>query len=653
MLISFSRRILYLFFVIFFTLTISFSVFTQTVWKPISPTELALKTPTVEPDADAEAIFWEIRIDDKKESKLYFNHYVRVKIFTERGREKFSKFDIPFFKGRKVSDVAARVIKSDGSIIEIAQTDIFEREILKANKVKILAKSFAVTGIEPGVILEYKYREEIKDGSLSGQRLVFQRDIPVQRLTYYVRPYEGNFLKTNVFNLPQDVSFDKSDDKFQVATRLNVPAFKEEPRMPPEDTVRSWVLLQYSSFFGGSDWTRMATGFQYAMKDLLKANNDVKKLALELTASASSDEDKIKKLYEFSQSQIKNLTYDTTLSDEQRDKAYAKNPGETLKRKAGIDQNIDLLFASMASSLGFEARIALGGDRSEFFFDPQVHTHASFVHPMCVAVKIGGKFRYFNPGSPFLGFEQIIWYEELVNTILIGENNWIFGTTPLSDQTSSVAKRKGKFKLLEDGTLEGTVSIEYSGQQAIGRRREGYLQSETKRVEEFRDEIKSQISSAEISNLAVINFQSNSMPLIYSFSVKIPNYAQKTGKRLFLQPGFFEYGEKPVFSDAKRIHPIYFRYPWSEEDSVEIETPANYQIDTLDSPAEVFDPSKIGFLSIKIQPNETKTAVTYDRKFYFGASQKILFGANVYTPLKNLFDKFHTANSHAITLKQK
>jgi hypothetical protein len=49
----------------------------QTVWRPVSPGELAIKTPTVEPDADAEAIFWEIRIDDKKDSKLFYNHYIR------------------------------------------------------------------------------------------------------------------------------------------------------------------------------------------------------------------------------------------------------------------------------------------------------------------------------------------------------------------------------------------------------------------------------------------------------------------------------------------------------------------------------------------------------------------------------------------------
>src|SRR5262245_18914518 len=64
-------------------------------WKPISPAELAMRSPIVESDADAEAIFWDTWIDDRSEG-LKLNNYVRVKIFTDRGRDKYSKFDIPF-----------------------------------------------------------------------------------------------------------------------------------------------------------------------------------------------------------------------------------------------------------------------------------------------------------------------------------------------------------------------------------------------------------------------------------------------------------------------------------------------------------------------------------------------------------------------------
>ena len=147
--------------VIFLLLTLTFVspiVADDKDWLPVSPKELEMKKGQVEPDADAEAIFWEVRIDDSDSSNLSKKHYVRVIIFTERGREKYSKVDIPFIKGVKIKDVMARVIKPDGSIIELAKTDIFEREITKTDKIKIKAKSFAVANIEPGVIFEYQYK---------------------------------------------------------------------------------------------------------------------------------------------------------------------------------------------------------------------------------------------------------------------------------------------------------------------------------------------------------------------------------------------------------------------------------------------------------------------------------------------------------------
>lgn len=80
-------------------------------WREVTPAELQMKSSKVEPDADAEAIFWEVRVDDGTED-LIMKHYVRVKVFNERGREKYSKVDIPFVKGSKVKNVMARVIQA-------------------------------------------------------------------------------------------------------------------------------------------------------------------------------------------------------------------------------------------------------------------------------------------------------------------------------------------------------------------------------------------------------------------------------------------------------------------------------------------------------------------------------------------------------------
>ena len=638
-------------------------------WREVAPAELQMKTSQVEPNADAEAIFWEVRLDDSSSDDLSRSHYVRVKIFTERGREKYSKFDIPFYKGLKIKDLSARVIKSDGTITEIKKEDIFEREIIKAGGIKIKAKAFAVPGIEPGVIVEYRYKEVISDSGARGLHLDFQRDIPVQNLSYYYKPYEKREPDYQLYNFT-DTKFVKDEKGFYLARRNNVPAFKEEPRMPPEDTVRPWMGLQGTSL---SILDSGAFSISYTIKDpssptrywgsvgaeqsglvkfMNKSNGDIKKMAEDITASASTPEDKLRKLYEFCQTQIRNTSFDASLTDDDRKKLPDnKSVGDVLKRKSGSSQFIDLLFGSMANSLGFEPRIAFSGNRNKIFFNPSM-TNESFIHPAAIAIRVGNEWKFFNPGVSYLPYGMLVWYEEDVWALLVGEKQFIWEKTPLSGTDVTVAKRTGKFKLLEDGTLEGTVRLEHTGHLALDYRLENYDESAGKLEGNIKEEVKNRISTAEISNVSIENLNESSKPFIYSYSVRIPNYAQKTGKRLFLQPGFFEYGVNPLFSTEARKYDIYFHYPWSEKDEIQIELPKGFSLDNADSPGMLADPKKIGLLDIYIGISKEANSLVYKRNFHFGGGGNTLFPASVYQPLKNLFDSFQKADSHTITLKQ-
>src|SRR3989441_10093678 len=118
-------------------------------WRTIDPAELALKASTVEKDADAEASFWEVRIDDSNVEELVLKHYIRIKVFTERGRESQGKIDLTYLGSTKIKDIAARVIKPDGTVVELKKGDIFDRTIVKTSGVKYKSKSFALPGVEP------------------------------------------------------------------------------------------------------------------------------------------------------------------------------------------------------------------------------------------------------------------------------------------------------------------------------------------------------------------------------------------------------------------------------------------------------------------------------------------------------------------------
>ncbi|MDQ2745867.1 MAG: hypothetical protein M3T96_01235, partial [Acidobacteriota bacterium] len=135
--------------------------------------------------------------------------------------------------------------------------------------------------------------------------------------------------------------------------------------------------------------------------------------------------------------------------------------------------------------------------------------------------------------------------------------------------------------------LEGEARLEYTGNQAVDRREQGYRDSDVQREKAMEDELKKRISGVEISKLAIENFNDSSKPLTYIFNVRVPNYAQRTGKRLFIQPGFFEYGTEAVFSSATRVNQIYFPYPWSENDEIVIALPNNFSLDNADAPSIV------------------------------------------------------------------
>jgi hypothetical protein len=649
----FIRKPLYVLAILCACLALFSITYTQD-WRPVTPQELAMKTPQVEPDADAEVIFWEVRVDDSNSESMVMKHYIRVKIFTERGREKYSKVDIPFTKGIRIKDVQARVTKPDGTSVEIAKTDVFDREIAKTDKIKVKAKSFAVPNIEPGVIVEYRYQEAYNYGSANNMRMEFQHDVPIENIAYYFKPYENAaYLPFNM----ADNKFVKDKNGFYKAAMENVPAIKDEPQMPPEDEIRSWLLLYYQTdeYKTTMDFWARAGGYisrTWEIKDTLKPGKELKAAAAEITNGASTPDEQMEKLYAFCKTKIKNITYDTSLTDDQKEEIKpTKSTLDTYKKLQGTDSEINELFASLATALGLEARLTFGGDRSKKFFSPN-QSHVSFIHFTGIAVKINGIWKYYSPGDIFVPFGMLAWNEEDTYVLLLNNKDFITTKTPPSEPDQSAAKRTGKFKLAEDGTLEGTVKIEYTGQLSNTYKLDNYELSASKREETLKDSIKKQLSTADISEISIENVTDPEKPFTYQYHIRVPSYAQKTGKRLFLQPGFFEYGAQPTFSSTSRKYPIFFHFPWSEQDDIEIELPKGFSLDSPDAPAPVADPSRIGSLDVRISINPSTNAITYKRRFAFGGGGNTIFPVQVYTPLKALFDAFNKADTHTLTLKQ-
>jgi hypothetical protein len=627
-------------------------------WKPIEPAQLAMTAPVVEKDADAEALFWEVYVDDSKQFELSLRHYIRIKVFNERGRESQSKVDLPYFGGNKIKDIMARVIKPDGQIVELKKEDVFDRTIVKLSGVKVKAKSFALPGVEPGAIIEYRWREVYPYGSADKLRLQFQRDIPVQSVTYYIKPFMG--MRYRPFNMG-DARFVKDKDDFFKMSMANMPAFQEESRMPPEDEVRSWVYLYYSEDNKMSTdqyWNIIGRAFGEVLKDEMKVNDDVKSAVAGIVGDAKTPEEKLERIYDFCRTKIKNLNDDANgMTDDEKEKVKEnKTPADTLKRGMGTGSDIDHLFAALAKAAGFDAHLALSGNRDDFFFTRDL-ANVAFLRSAFIAVRVGDGWQFFSPAEMYTPFGMLGWPEEGQDALIVDSKEPLWVKTPVAAPEKSVEKREGKFHLLEDGTLEGDVHIEYTGHLAAERKEYNDDDSATEREKTLQDKIKSQMGgTAEISNIQIENVTDPVKPFIYSFHVRIPSYAQRTGKRLFVQPAVFQHNIGALFPTSVRRHDVYFHYTWAEEDRVEITLPEGFALDNAESPS----PLSGGDLSQyqpKVQVTSDGHTLIYTRKFYFGGKERVAlnnlsFPVTSYSSLKGYFDALNKLDAHTIALKQ-
>jgi hypothetical protein len=620
-------------------------------WKPMDPAHLALKAPVVEKDADAEALLWEVYVNDASANTEYI-HLLRVKIFSERGKESQSKIDIPYFNRTSIKDIAGRTIKPDGSVIELKKDAIFDREIVKFGGLKLKAKSFAMPGVEPGAIIEYRWREVVEGGVANNVPLYFQREIPVQTVRYYLKPSTDLIYPMRAITFAGNNSgFVKDKDGYQRTEMTNLPAFREEPRMPPADQVRTWMLVYYAPDEKKDPmtyWKDLGRRLHEVVKGEMKVNDDIRRAATEAIGDAATAEQKLERLFNFCRTKIKNVNDDASglTADQLKKMKENKSPADTLKRGYGTGTDIDFLFAALVTVAGFEARYAKLSDRSRRFFDPNF-TNPYFMRAYNIAVKVGEKWQFFDPASTYVPFGMLRWQEEGIQALICDAKDPQFAQTQLSPAEKSVTKRTAKLKLGEDGALEGEVRVEYTGHFAVSMKEDYDEETADQREKKLRDQVKERLG-AEISEIKIESANDPLKPFVYSYRISAPGYAERTGKRLFLQPAFFQKGVGQMFPTSSRQHDIYFRYPWIEEDQVVIDLPEGYALDNAESPGDLSF-GETGHCMVKIAVSQDQRALEYKRNFRFNG---LIFPKATYPNLKQAFDVLHQRDNHTITLKQ-
>jgi hypothetical protein len=635
-------------------------------WLPVTEAERNMKAPVVEKDSGVEALFWRIHVMDEvlggQDLQRVLYHYVRLKVFDEKGKAKAATIDIPFGDKNSILYVSGRTIKADGTELELQKESVYERTLVKSGRSRQKVKSFAMPGVEPGAIVEYRWKEIRHDPNSLYMRLQFQREFPAQKVTYFVKPLSRDYTSYSMSIWPVNCKPSPmvlDNEGFNLTTLENVPAFREEPMMPGEANVRPWALIFYSDGRRREPekyWNDVGKEiYNDVLKPALKANDDIKQAAAQAVQGAASDEEKVLALIRYLRRNLRDL-FGPQVTEAERSKILKQMPGsrvrtsaEVFKSGVGTADELNTLFAAMASQVGLDTRPALVADREDIAFQPQM-TERYFLRSIDMAVNIGGKWKLYDVSARRLPSNMLSWREEGMKALLSDPKKPVFVESPLSPPEASASVRTAKFTLADDGTLEGDVDQQYTGHTASARRNELVGETEARQFDQLKEEITKVFPGSEFSAPRIENVDDPDHPLKVHYHIKIQGYAQRTGKRLLLQPLFFQRGESPMFASSERQYPLDFHYGWKEHDEVSIAFPQGFSLDNADNPGPLrFGEPGSYDLSMSMVKSRELVCV---RTLIFGNKGSVYYPANLYPQIKAIFDEIHSRDNHTISLKQ-
>lgn len=634
-------------------------------WEPIPQSERELKTPKIESGADAEILFWNVRLHDqylRRGWQSVETQHVRIKIFTERGREVYSKVDVRQLSfsdsdsKSKITEVAARTIKADGTIIDVKPEDIFDRDIVRVDGAKVQAKSFAMPGIEVGAIIEYRWKRTRVD-LVNYARIELAREIPVHYVRYEIRPANNVPFGFRLHSFNTETGFTEDSKGIYSTVMRDVKAFRGEPHMPSEYTVKPWVLAYYGSDKAAGPpaayWREVGKNYYKYARDRIKENGDLRNAANKAIGDATGTLEKIRRVFDFCRANVKNIFDDSTgMTPDDQDKFVPnKTSAEVLKRGLGTGSDIDMLFAAMLVSVGIDARLAAAASQLDATFNPEF-ANEYFIRHRLIAVNVDGKWQFFSPTRRNLPFGMVSWAYEGQRALVSDPSDPIWLTVPTSDSSLSATIRRGTLKLGTDGSLSGDIGIEMTGHVGEFYRELLDGESPSERENLIRAAVKGRIgNSAEITNIRVENLTDTSKPLVFNLAVVVPAYAERTGKRFFIRPHVFGRQSAPVFTAATREFDLSFNYAWSETDEIVFEVPAGFSMETS-TPIKPVVYEKIGGNMDTTLRTRDDSRIEFRRSFSFGKSGWLFVSSIFYSTYKGFFDAVGSADSQTLVIRE-
>jgi hypothetical protein len=620
-------------------------------WLPIPPEDLALKDNPAQAGADAMLLYRQVDVDAKLSSVA---NYMRVKIFTQKGMKQ-ADVEIPYNRVQgTIEGVRGRTIHPDGSISEF-DGKTFDKVVEKNGHEKYMAKTFTMPDVQPGSIIEYRYREQLDDKYYWSIEWIVQSELFTRQARFSIKQSDSMYAPYLVFReygLPaQDMPKSQGGGSYGLEIH-DLPGIEDESYMLPKNILMARVQFFYlnpgdpTNENSDQYWKRTGKKWNENLDHFASKGGAVAAEVSKTVGANDTPEAKLRKIYA-RVLQIRNLSIETSKSQQESKAENLKpnaNAEDVLKRGAGNARDINFLFVAMARAAGFDATSVYVSPRNTSIFVKESQDSRQLGADV-VWVKAGSQEYYLDPGARFYRFGLLPWYEASAAGLRLSKQPNDFISTPSPVFSDAVITRHAEVNIRDDGGAEGKIVIEFAGQEAGQLRVENRDEDETGRKKALEDKIKQWLpAGADLEVTNVTNWDDVEQSLRVEGTVKITSTVNAVNRRMLMPVELFRNEQIGYFESQRRSNDIYFPYPYQEADDLLFHLGGRYKADSMPAPQKVDRGGAIYEMSATQQGDgvEVKRSMTL---------KSFLFGKEVYPALRSFFSLVKTDDDAQVLLQ--
>lgn len=483
--------------------------------------------PSDYPSANKVALLDSQHVVYQKDGTFQNTYHSIELVLTADGRESAASHTLYYTKDAESYAIkTARVIKKDGTTVDVPAKDILDTE--QGGEMNIYdpqgrAKKITIQGLAVGDAVEIEAtlsRSLPTRENYFNDQFYFQHPDPMLESTYTVDGPAAMPLTTQIYRADRGSKVVATKtvvgDRIRYAwTARNVPQLVPEQGMSFTQEVPALVLTTDPSWQNFSKWWAGVAEKKMEITPELKAKADA------LVKGKTTDEEKLKALYDFVSGDIRYRG----LGVGPRTGYTPRNAHETMTSRWGVCRDVSILLTAMLRSQGIKAYPVLTNVGDKVL--PKI-SYDGFNHAIVALPKPGGGWRYVDPTAkntadmlPANEAEQ----STLVST-LAGEK---LTSIPAIDPAANMGHAKMTTTVASDGSMTSTVTISGKGIFDNVMRTVATVMSVDQQKQLIEQMIHAALPEGKLTSYATTPAMDSNTPIVFTLGISVPKAAVKAG----------------------------------------------------------------------------------------------------------------------------